>query len=128
MKNEPAYEVVIYWEAEDGVFVAEAPNLPGCMAHGKTRRAALMNIEAAMETWIEVTREAAEAVPSPSDSWLTVGQAADRMGISAPLVRRYCASGKIPATKIGHDWAIRWRDLTPLRLPRHGHSPSVSRH
>ena len=38
------YEVVIYWSKEDGVFVAEAPELPGCLAHGSTQGAALEQI------------------------------------------------------------------------------------
>jgi len=28
------YEIIIYWSAEDDAFVAEVPELPGCMAHG----------------------------------------------------------------------------------------------
>jgi hypothetical protein len=28
------YEIIIYWSNEDRVFVAEVPELPGCMAHG----------------------------------------------------------------------------------------------
>ena len=29
------YEIIIYWSNEDGVFVGEVPELPGCMAHGE---------------------------------------------------------------------------------------------
>ncbi len=29
--------IVIYWDNDDKIFVAEVPNLPGCMAHGKTQ-------------------------------------------------------------------------------------------
>jgi excisionase family DNA binding protein len=121
------YEVVIYWEPEDGVFVAEVPNLPGCMAHGKTRRAALTSIESAIEAWIEVTREAGEPVPPPNESLFTVEQAAERMGVSAPLIRRYCANGMIPAVKVGRDWTIRGRDITALKLPRPRRSPAGAR-
>ena len=35
------YEIIIYWSNEDQVFVAEVPELPGCMAHGITQQAAL---------------------------------------------------------------------------------------
>ena len=35
------YEIIIYWSNEDQVFVAEVPELPGCMAHGNTQEAAL---------------------------------------------------------------------------------------
>lgn len=37
-------EVIIYWSQQDAVFVAEAPELPGCMAHGDSQVAALENI------------------------------------------------------------------------------------
>jgi predicted RNase H-like HicB family nuclease len=30
------YEVIIYWSQEDTAFIAEVPELPGCMAHGGT--------------------------------------------------------------------------------------------
>ena len=42
------YEIIIYWSNEDGVFVAEAPELPGCAAHGDTQEAALEHISQAM--------------------------------------------------------------------------------
>jgi mRNA-degrading endonuclease toxin of MazEF toxin-antitoxin module len=32
----PKYQIIIYWSEEDGVFVAEVPELPGCAAHGQT--------------------------------------------------------------------------------------------
>ncbi len=35
------YGIVLYRSSEDGAFVAEAPQLPGCMAHGETQEAAL---------------------------------------------------------------------------------------
>ena len=50
------YEVILYWSKADGVFVAEAPELPGCMAHGDTQEAALKNINQAMELWVDTAR------------------------------------------------------------------------
>ena len=38
------YEIVIYWSNEDGAYVAEAPELPGCMAHADTQEAALEHV------------------------------------------------------------------------------------
>jgi predicted RNase H-like HicB family nuclease len=42
------YEVIIYWSGEDQSFIAEAPELPGCMADGKTHGEALSNLEVVM--------------------------------------------------------------------------------
>jgi predicted RNase H-like HicB family nuclease len=41
------YEIILYWSDEDGVFIAEVPELPGCVAHGDTQEAALANAKAA---------------------------------------------------------------------------------
>lgn len=30
------YEIIIFWSEEDGSYVAEVPELPGCMADGTT--------------------------------------------------------------------------------------------
>ncbi len=51
------YEVIIYWSNEDGAFVAEVPELPGCSAHGDTQQAALEQIGQAMDLWLETARE-----------------------------------------------------------------------
>jgi predicted RNase H-like HicB family nuclease len=59
------YEVIIYWSAEDQVFVAEVPELPGCMAHGKTQRDALANVRQAMALWVRTAREFGDHVPEP---------------------------------------------------------------
>ena len=37
------YEVLIYWSEEDGAFIAEVPELPGCMSDGATYQEALAN-------------------------------------------------------------------------------------
>ena len=42
------YEVIIYWSAEDKVFVAEVPELPGCAAHGKSPARALAEAQQAL--------------------------------------------------------------------------------
>ncbi len=65
------YEVVIYWSKEDGVFVAEAPELPGCLAHGNTQGAALEQINQAMDLWLETAREFGDPIPEPKGERLT---------------------------------------------------------
>ena len=47
------YEIVLYWSAEDGVFIAEVPELAGCAAHGVTQEAALASVKEAMQLWID---------------------------------------------------------------------------
>jgi len=59
------YEIIIYWSREDDAFVAEAPELPGCMAHGKTHEAALRNAKAAIRLWIKTAREFNDPIPKP---------------------------------------------------------------
>ncbi len=59
------YEIIIYWSNEDEVFVAEVPELPGCMAHGDTEQSALQNIKAAIQLWIDTAREFGDPIPEP---------------------------------------------------------------
>jgi predicted RNase H-like HicB family nuclease len=59
------YEVIIFWSEEDGAFVAEVPELPGCMADGQTYQEALANAEQIIQEWIETAKELGRAVPQP---------------------------------------------------------------
>jgi predicted RNase H-like HicB family nuclease len=59
------YEVIIYWSDEDAAFVAEVPELPGCMAHGDSGQAALASAEEAIGLWIDTARELGRIVPEP---------------------------------------------------------------
>ncbi|MGA3096357.1 MAG: type II toxin-antitoxin system HicB family antitoxin [Bryobacteraceae bacterium] len=57
--------VIIYWSDEDGAFVAEAPELPGCMAHGDTQEGALGNALDAMRLWLDTAKEFGDPIPEP---------------------------------------------------------------
>lgn len=59
------YEVIIYWSDEDGAFVAEVPELPGCAAHGETQEAALASAQEAIRLWVETAEEFGDPVPKP---------------------------------------------------------------
>jgi predicted RNase H-like HicB family nuclease len=59
------YEVIIYWSDEDQVFIAEVPELPGCMAHGETQTAALANVNEAIQLWIDTAEEFGDPIPEP---------------------------------------------------------------
>ena len=59
------YEIILYWSKEDDVFIAEAPELSGCLAHGRTPAAALKNCQEAMRLWIDTAKEFGDPVPEP---------------------------------------------------------------
>ncbi len=59
------YELIIFWSAEDEVFVAEVPELPGCMAHGDTQEEALANAKQAVQLWIDTAKEFGDPIPEP---------------------------------------------------------------
>jgi predicted RNase H-like HicB family nuclease len=64
------YAIALYWSREDQAFVAEVPELPGCMAHGATQQDALANAQDAMQLWIETAREFEDLVPEPKERQL----------------------------------------------------------
>ena len=59
------YGLHIVWSAEDRAFVVEVPELPGCMADGKTHQEAVANVEIIIQEWIETAREVGMLVPEP---------------------------------------------------------------
>ncbi len=59
------YEIIIYWSDEDKSFVAEVPELAGCMADGKTYKEALSNAEKTIQEWIETAKELKRPIPQP---------------------------------------------------------------
>ena len=59
------YEVIIYWSDEDEAYVAEVPELPGCMADGATYEKALQNVEVIISEWIETAKMLGREIPEP---------------------------------------------------------------
>lgn len=59
------YEIIIYWSQEDEAFIAEVPELAGCMADGKTYQEVLKNVEIIIQEWIETARELGRPIPEP---------------------------------------------------------------
>ena len=59
------YEIIIYWSEEDGAFIAEVPELAGCLADGETYREALANAEIVIQEWIETARYLGRQIPEP---------------------------------------------------------------
>ncbi len=59
------YEIILYWSNDDRAYVAEVPELPGCMAHGETQEEALEQVNAAIGLWIDTAQEFGKPVPEP---------------------------------------------------------------
>ena len=64
------YEIITYWSTEDSAFVAEVPELPGCVAHGDSQQTALRNVNQAMDLWLDTAREFGDPVPEPKGECL----------------------------------------------------------
>ena len=60
---ESKYQIIVRWSDEDGTYIAEAPELPGCMADGPTRQEAMANVELAIQEWIERAKELGRPIP-----------------------------------------------------------------
>ncbi len=59
------YEIIIYWNKDDNMFIAEVPELPGCMADGKSYADALAHVEIVIDEWIETARSLGRNIPVP---------------------------------------------------------------
>ncbi len=59
------YEVIIYWSEDDGAFIAEVPELPGCAADGASHQEALSNLEVVVQEWMETAKELGRSIPEP---------------------------------------------------------------
>ncbi|BAN34724.1 hypothetical protein SCD_n00883 [Sulfuricella denitrificans skB26] len=59
------YEIILYWSDEDNAFIAEVPELPGCMAHGESQEIALASVKQAIQLWIDTASEFGDPVPQP---------------------------------------------------------------
>ncbi len=60
-----AYERIIYWSNDDDKFIAEVPELPGCMADGMTPEEALRNSDVIISEWIETAKLLGREIPEP---------------------------------------------------------------
>jgi len=60
------YEIVIYWSDEDGCFLAEVPELPGCMADGASYQEAVSNVEVVIDEWLSTAADLGRRIPEPA--------------------------------------------------------------
>ena len=64
------YEIIIYWDNRDNIYIADVPELSGCAAHGKTYSEALGNVNEAIELWINTAKEFGDPIPEPKGARL----------------------------------------------------------
>lgn len=59
------YELIIYWSEVDNAYLAEVPELAGCMADGATYQEAVKNVEIIIDEWLETSKDLGRAIPQP---------------------------------------------------------------
>jgi predicted RNase H-like HicB family nuclease len=59
------YEIIIYWSDDDEAYIAEVPELPGCMTDGKTYDEVLENVTQLIKEWLETAKELGREIPKP---------------------------------------------------------------
>ena len=59
------YEIIIFWSDENDAYVADVPELPGCMAHGDSHESALANAKEVIQLWLETAKEFGDPIPAP---------------------------------------------------------------
>lgn len=59
------YEVIVYWSDEDESYIAEVPELSGCMADGSTYEEAIRNAQVVIAEWIETAEKLGREIPKP---------------------------------------------------------------
>lgn len=59
------YEMIIYWSEEDQAYIVEVPELPGCMADGRSYQEAITNAETVIREWIEIASDIGWPIPTP---------------------------------------------------------------
>lgn len=59
------YEIIIYWSQEDEAFLAEIPELKGCIAHGTSYEDALKNVNQVASEWLKIAQEEGWSIPLP---------------------------------------------------------------
>ena len=59
------YEIIIFWSDADKAFIAEIPELKGCMAHGDTQDEALKEVNNVANEWLKLAKEKGWGIPEP---------------------------------------------------------------
>ena len=65
MNNSIKYEIIIFWSEVDNAFIAEMPDLAGCMADGNSYEEAIANAQIVINQWIETAIAIGRDIPKP---------------------------------------------------------------
>lgn len=60
-----AYHINVFWSADDGSWIADVPDLPGCSASGSTPEEAVREVQVAQSLWVEAAKEQGREIPVP---------------------------------------------------------------
>ena len=61
----PHYHINVFWSEDDGLWIADVPDLKYCSSHGDTPEEAIANIQDAIKGWIATAHDTGIAVPKP---------------------------------------------------------------
>ena len=84
------YLIKITWSDDDDAYIAEIPELPGCVSHGETITRAAANAEDAIRLWLDSAKKHGDPIPDPDPirsrldsvgNLLNVSELARRSGI-----------------------------------------------
>ncbi len=68
----PNYSMIISFSEEDNAYLVSVPDLPGCMADGKTPDEAVKNAKVIIQEWIETANMLGREIPEPSFSVMAI--------------------------------------------------------
>jgi predicted RNase H-like HicB family nuclease len=64
------YEIIIWWSKEDNCYLADVPELPGCMADGESLSDVTKAVDEAIKLWIEVNQARGVEIPEPKGRFM----------------------------------------------------------
>lgn len=60
------YCIIMKYSSKDNCYIVTVPDLPGCMADGKSPNEAFENVKNVIGEWIETAKAAGRTIPEPS--------------------------------------------------------------
>lgn len=58
------YHINVFWSDEDGQWIADVPDLPGCSASGDSPQEAVREVEIAQGLWLQAAAESGIEQPA----------------------------------------------------------------